>query len=41
MQQLGILRAMGLSIRQLISLFLFEQGFLIFLGMLVGTLLGV
>jgi putative ABC transport system permease protein len=41
MQQLGILRAMGLSIRQLISLFIFEQGFLIVLGMVVGTLLGV
>jgi len=41
MQQLGILRAMGLSIRQLVSLFLFEQGFLIALGMLVGTILGV
>lgn len=41
MQQLGILRAMGLSIIQLISLFLFEQGFLIALGMLVGTGLGV
>lgn len=41
MQQLGILRAMGLSIRQLISLFLFEQGFLIVLGMAVGTALGV
>jgi putative ABC transport system permease protein len=41
MQQLGILRAMGLSIRQLISLFLFEQGFLIALGMLVGTGLGI
>ena len=41
MQQLGILRAMGLSIRQLISLFLFEQGFLIALGVAVGTLLGV
>ncbi|HEX2034605.1 MAG TPA: FtsX-like permease family protein [Chloroflexota bacterium] len=41
MQQLGILRAMGLSIRQLISLFLFEQGFLIFLGVVVGTILGV
>jgi putative ABC transport system permease protein len=42
MQQLGILRAMGLSIRQLISLFLlFEQGFLIALGMAVGTILGV
>ncbi|MGI8422509.1 MAG: ABC transporter permease [Chloroflexota bacterium] len=41
MQQLGILRAMGLSIRQLISLFLFEQGFLIALGMIVGTALGI
>jgi putative ABC transport system permease protein len=41
MQQLGILRAMGLSIGQLISLFLFEQGFLIVLGMAVGTFLGV
>ncbi len=41
MQQLGILRAMGLSIRQLISLFLFEQGFLIALGLAVGTVLGV
>ena len=41
MQQLGILRAMGLSIRQLISLFLFEQGFLIALGMAVGTVLGI
>ena len=41
MQQLGILRAMGLSIRQLISLFLFEQGFLIALGMFVGTALGI
>ena len=41
MQQLGILRAMGLSIRQLISLFVFEQGFLIALGMVVGTVLGV
>jgi putative ABC transport system permease protein len=41
MQQLGILRALGLSIRQLISLFLFEQGFLIALGVAVGTVLGV
>ncbi len=41
MQQLGILRAMGLSIRQLVSLFLFEQGFLIALGMAVGTVLGI
>jgi putative ABC transport system permease protein len=32
---------MGLSIRQLISLFLFEQGFLIALGMSVGTTLGL
>jgi putative ABC transport system permease protein len=41
MQQLGILRAMGLSISQLISLFCFEQGFLIALGVAVGTVLGV
>ncbi len=41
MQELGILRAMGLSIRQLINLFLFEQGFLITLGLLVGTGLGL
>jgi putative ABC transport system permease protein len=41
MQQLGILRAMGLSIRQLVSLFLFEQGFLIALGVVVGSILGV
>lgn len=41
MQQLGILRAMGLSITQLVSLFIFEQGFLIVLGSLAGTALGV
>lgn len=41
MQQLGILRAMGLSITQLVSLFIFEQGFLILLGTLAGTVLGV
>jgi len=41
MQQLGILRAMGLSITQLIGLFLFEQGFLIILGTAAGTVLGV
>ena len=41
MQQLGILRAMGLSITQLIGLFVFEQGFLILLGTAAGTGLGV
>jgi putative ABC transport system permease protein len=41
MQQLGILRAMGLSITQLIGLFIFEQGFLIILGTAAGTVLGV
>ena len=32
---------MGLSVRQMIMLFIFENGFLIFLGTLVGTLLGI
>jgi putative ABC transport system permease protein len=41
MQQLGILRAMGLSITQLVGLFVFEQGFLILLGTAAGTALGV
>jgi putative ABC transport system permease protein len=41
LQQLGILRAMGLSIKQLAGLFLFEQNFLIVLGVLLGTVLGV
>ena len=41
LQEFGILRAMGLSVRQLITLFVFENGFLIVLGMVVGTLLGV
>ena len=41
MQQLGILRAMGLSVRQLVSLFFFENGFLIALGVVLGTALGV
>ncbi len=41
MQQLGILRAMGLSVRQLVGLYAFENGFLILLGVLLGTLLGV
>ncbi len=41
MQQLGILRAMGLSIPQLVGLFVFEQGFLIVLGTVAGSVLGV
>jgi putative ABC transport system permease protein len=41
LQQLGILRAMGLSIKQLAGLFLFEQNFLIVLGVVLGTALGV
>ena len=41
LQEFGILRAMGLSVRQMIMLFIFENGFLIFLGTLVGTLLGI
>ncbi|MAG35974.1 MAG: hypothetical protein CL878_07000 [Dehalococcoidia bacterium] len=40
-QQIGILRAIGLSIGQLINLFVFEQGFLIAIGVLSGTTLGV
>lgn len=40
-QQIGILRAIGLSIGQLINLFVFEQGFLIVVGVLTGTALGV
>ena len=40
-QQIGILRAIGLSIGQLINLFVFEQGFLIAIGVLTGTALGV
>jgi putative ABC transport system permease protein len=41
LQEFGILRAMGLSVRQMITLFLFENGFLILLGTVVGTLLGI
>jgi putative ABC transport system permease protein len=41
LQEVGILRAMGLSVRQMIVLFAFENGFLIALGTVVGTLLGV
>ncbi len=39
--QMGILRAMGLSVRQLFGLLVFEQVFLIVIGVLVGTALGV
>ena len=39
--QMGILRAMGLSVGQLFSLLLFEQVFLIVLGVAAGTGLGV
>lgn len=39
--QMGILRAMGLSIAQLFSLLIFEQIFLIFVGVAAGTGLGV
>ncbi len=41
LQEFGILRAMGLSTRQMIALFIFENGFLIFLGTAVGTVLGI
>ncbi len=41
LKEFGILRAMGLSIRQMIALFAFENGFLIVLGTVVGTLLGL
>ena len=41
LQEFGILRAMGLSVRQMIALFVFENGFLIFLGTVVGTILGI
>lgn len=41
MQDFGILRAMGLSIRQLVSLYIFEQGFLIVMGVTMGTVFGV
>ena len=39
--QMGILRAMGLTVRQLFGLLMFEQVYLIFLGVIVGTALGV
>jgi len=41
LQQFGILRAMGLSVKQMIGLFMFENGFLIGLGTLIGTILGI
>ena len=39
--QMGILRAMGLSVGQLFGLLIFEQVFLIVLGVIFGTGLGV
>lgn len=39
--QMGILRAMGLSVRQLFTLLVFEQVFLILVGVAAGTILGV
>jgi putative ABC transport system permease protein len=39
--QMGILRAMGLTVRQLFGLLMFEQIYLIVLGVAVGTGLGV
>ena len=41
LQEFGILRAMGLSVRQMSTLFIFENGFLIFVGATLGTILGV
>ncbi len=41
LQEFGILRAMGLSVGQMVALFSFENGFLIFLGTTVGALLGI
>lgn len=41
LQEFGVLRAMGLSVRQMINLFMFENGFLIGMGTLVGTALGI
>jgi putative ABC transport system permease protein len=38
---MGILRAMGLTVRQLFGLLMFEQVYLIVLGVAVGTGLGV
>lgn len=39
--QMGILRAMGLTVRQLFGMLMFEQVYLIVLGVIVGTALGV
>ena len=41
LQEFGILRAMGLSVQQMVALFVFENGFLIILGTAVGTGLGI
>jgi len=38
---MGIMRAIGLSVRQLATLLIFEQALVIGLGTLVGTLIGV
>jgi len=39
--QMGILRAMGLTVRQLFGMLMFEQIYLIVLGVIVGTALGI
>lgn len=39
--EMGIMRAIGLSVRQLATLLIFEQALVISLGTLVGTLIGV
>jgi putative ABC transport system permease protein len=41
LQEFGVLRAMGLSVRQMIALFVFKNGFLIFVGTVGGTILGI
>ncbi len=41
LQEFGILRAMGLSVCQMSALFIFENGFLILVGTVLGTVLGV
>ncbi len=41
LQEFGILRAMGLSVRQMSALFFFENGFLILIGAVLGAVLGV
>ena len=41
LQEFGILRAMGLSVGQMVTLFSFENGFLIALGTMIGAGLGI